>query len=349
MCFVMVVTGVFLGELKGNKAYATQTKTEVKKELDKVKDKQDSIKNQKLAMIKDLRSLQDKVATLNMQYKTTIQEIVATKAKIEKKQKEMEIQEENLNERLAVMYKNGSVGFVDVLLGSNSISEFVSNVEIIKKIYRNDVKVLKLLKREHKALEIAKANLRIKKEQLVENKKETEKQQKKIDAILKELKKEEEALKADAARLYAELARVVDTQTQYVGGQLAWPVPSCTFIYYGFGNRKHPVYGDIRFHTGIDITGGGISGQPIVAAGNGTVRIAGVYGGYGYCVVVDHGGGVQTLYGHCSRLNVAVGASVVKGQTIAAVGSTGVSTGPHLHFEVLKNGAPVDPVPFVRG
>ena len=112
----------------------------------------------------------------------------------------------------------------------------------------------------------------------------------------------------------------------------------------GFGMRRHPVYGDVRMHTGTDIDGR--TGDPVVAAKEGRVILAGVFGGYGNCVIIQNGG-VSTLYGHLSSIDVSVGNTVNKGEFIGRVGSTGVATGPHLHFEVRINGDPKDPMLFL--
>ena len=110
----------------------------------------------------------------------------------------------------------------------------------------------------------------------------------------------------------------------------------------GFGMRMHPILRRARMHTGLDMAAA--SGTPIHAAAGGVVIFAGRFGGYGNCAMIDHGGGTVTLYGHCSSLGCAVGEKVQQGQVIAYVGSTGLSTGPHLHFEVRKNGVPVSPL-----
>lgn len=123
-------------------------------------------------------------------------------------------------------------------------------------------------------------------------------------------------------------------------GRFIWPTTVRT-ITSPFGNRKHPITGKYKLHAGIDIGAG--SGSAIYAADGGTVSLSGVNGGYGKCIIIDHGGGLQTLYGHCSVLLVSSGAKVSKGQTIAKVGATGNVTGPHLHFEVRKNGSAVNP------
>ena len=114
----------------------------------------------------------------------------------------------------------------------------------------------------------------------------------------------------------------------------------------GFGSRWHPILGGYRFHTGLDLAAP--LGAAVAATSPGTVVVAGWCGGYGQCVTIDHGGGVLTLYGHLSRIDVAPGQTVGRGQSIGLVGSTGRSTGPHLHYEVRVNGQPVDPSAYLR-
>jgi murein DD-endopeptidase MepM/ murein hydrolase activator NlpD len=126
-------------------------------------------------------------------------------------------------------------------------------------------------------------------------------------------------------------------------GEMFWPTSGP--IVSGFGWRTHPIYGTARFHAGVDIGGG--CGQPIWAADDGRVISAGWNGGYGNTVIIDHGGGLATLYAHQTSFAVSSGASVNRGQTIGYVGTTGLSTGCHLHFEVRINGSPVDPVPYL--
>ena len=133
---------------------------------------------------------------------------------------------------------------------------------------------------------------------------------------------------------------------KYTGGVMQWPVPDSQRITSYYGYRIHPVYKTKKFHSGIDI---GIGyGKPIVATGDGTVTLAAYNGGYGKCLIINHGSGISTLYAHNSSLLVSKGEKVTRGQVIAYAGSTGVSTGPHLHFEVRVNGATTDPLSYLR-
>lgn len=320
------------------------TESDLRNDLDDVEAAQDELSKKMAQIEKDVKEMQKKVDNLNYMISQTASEISNTEAKIEKKEKEMAEREDNLNERLKVMYKNGSVGFVDILLGSSSISEFVSNMEIIQKIYKNDVEVMETLQKEHDELQEIKATLKKRKEKLAAQKTELASDKAELDVKKKELEAEEDKLKAEADRLTAEIIKLMDKNSPYVGGEFTWPCPASRYISSSFGNRLHPTLHVWKFHTGIDI--GCSAGKDIVAAASGKVIMSKVYGGYGNCVMIDHGGGIVTLYGHASKLLVSEGQTVKRGQTIALVGSTGRSTGPHLHFEVRKNGEYINPMNY---
>ena len=132
----------------------------------------------------------------------------------------------------------------------------------------------------------------------------------------------------------------------YTGGTFRWPTDQTTLVTSDYSMRTHPTLGVYKQHTGIDI--GASYGTDVLAGGDGTVLISGWNNAYGWMVVIDHGGGVTTLYGHNSKLLVSAGEQVSRGQVIAKVGSTGYSTGPHIHFEVNVNGSPVNPWNYLQ-
>lgn len=132
-----------------------------------------------------------------------------------------------------------------------------------------------------------------------------------------------------------------------LGGRFAFPLSSFKRLSSSFGYRRHPIRGGTKMHQGIDLAAN--TGTRIFAADSGTVTRSGWLGGYGYCIMIDHHNGFVSVYGHCSKLIADVGDNVRRGDYVAQVGSTGASTGPHLHFEVRKNGNPVDPAQFFKG
>ena len=165
--------------------------------------------------------------------------------------------------------------------------------------------------------------------------------------LLAKLVTQQAEYKRRVLALQAESDALMETlrKYRYVGGapgskDLLWPTDGT--VTSGFGYRNHPIFKQRRLHAGIDIPAG--TGQSIYAAGDGTVVLAGSYGGYGNAVVIDHGDGMQTVYAHQSKLAVSDGAQVLAGDTIGYVGSTGFSTGPHLHFEIRLGGSPTDPL-----
>lgn len=162
---------------------------------------------------------------------------------------------------------------------------------------------------------------------------ELERQSKQLEKTIQDLIREQEAQRR---------------RQIFAGGIMAWPVPGFEGrVSSPFGARIHPITRRQEKHTGIDIAGVGINGKPAVAAADGVVLLSGWLGGYGNTVIIDHGSGITTLYAHGQSRTVNAGDTVKRGETVLRVGSTGMSTGPHLHFEVRKNGAPTNPMPYL--
>jgi len=165
-----------------------------------------------------------------------------------------------------------------------------------------------------------------------------------INAQIAAAEEHKDGLEEDAKRLERELA-ALQANSGERPGTLAWPVDG--WVSSLFGYRIHPILGTKRLHTGIDIAA--MSGSPITAAGSGVVILSGPYGGYGNAVVIDHGGGLATLYAHQSKIVVSKGQALATGDLVGYVGCTGLCTGPHLHFETRENGTPVDPMKYLGG
>lgn len=292
---------------------------------------------------------QGEINTLSGNIAATEAKIAVAYAEIDQIEKEMAQQNEALNSRLRAMYKNGTVSYLDVLLGSTSITDLMTNIDRIQRVYESDKEVLLYLDAQHKIVESQRmylanlqeslkldvADVTNKKTQLDSDKNIIAGQKAEVSKENKQIENDLDELNEEANRLIAEI-RALQGDGAYSGGIMAWPAPGVTRVTSEFGYRIHPILKIKKLHTGIDI--GCPTGTNIVAANYGKVIKAGWNGSYGNMIMVDHGGGIVTLYAHNSSLVSKVGDTVERGQTIAKSGSTGRSTGPHLHFEVRVNG-----------
>ena len=261
----------------------------------------------------------------------------------------------SLNKRLRVMYMTDDHSVLAVLLGSESFIELLSNLEMVRRIHESDKAFLAELEQKLNDVEAKKEEvqviegmlksqrdaLRESKNKLDENKAELAVARQRAKEIRDKVAAEIARLEEESKRIEQELVNLTSQWGDYAGGAMAWPVIGP--ITSGFGNRIHPITGRWTMHNGIDI--GAKSGTPIHAAADGYVYFAGWNtGGYGNLVMLDNGSGIVTMYAHCSGFAVKTGQVVHRGDIIAYVGSTGNSTGPHLHFEVRVKGTPQNPM-----
>ncbi|MGI5977640.1 MAG: murein hydrolase activator EnvC family protein [Candidatus Limivicinus sp.] len=288
---------------------------------------------------------------------------------------------ERYRSRVRAMEENGNISFIAVLLNSSDLGELLTAADDIGEIMESDRELEDAYIEARENTEQVKAEYEEYKAGVVEKKDELRAEQEELELELKEADRliaevtedlennasvleEFAAAEKEAETNVANMVLAIEKKRQeeaaasgggYGGGggtvvgtgAFSWPVPTCTYITSRFGPRIHPITGRRRNHSGIDI--GAASGDTVIAADGGTVTMAGVNGGYGNCVMINHGNGYQTLYGHMSSIAVSSGQEISKGQTVGYVGSTGVSTGPHLHFEVWKDGSRIDPEQFFSG
>ena len=314
---------------------------------------------------KEIKALEANIATLNLEISELGASINLTQEKINNaelqlNQVEADIAEQQkaLGDRLAAMYMNGNVGFVEVVLGSSSISDLMTNLDRVQMVYEQDKEMLEELEVQQKViqaqreyldglradLQAAKDTEAEKKELLDADKATVADKKAAVAQDNKALEEQLDALNAEANALIAEILKL-QGDGDFIGGDFTWPAPGISRTTSEFGNRLHPIFKTYKLHTGLDI--GAPTNTTIVASNAGTVIKAGWNNSYGYMVMIDHGGGIVTLYAHNSSLLVKQGDVVYKGQAISKSGSTGNSTGPHLHFEVRVNGQYVDPRNYV--
>ncbi|MFZ4507380.1 MAG: murein hydrolase activator EnvC family protein [Fimbriimonas sp.] len=264
--------------------------------------------------------------------------------------------------RLKRMYMRGETSLVSAMVGTRSAGDLASRQELMERVARRDREIFEDFRR----LQNQVATQKSQKDQAVRNisrlAQDQKQQQNELEEIrsekgelLTDLKSQQKRLRQMLAQIEADEAEISSKIAAYMRaangspslpafrGRLMRPVNAR--ITSGFGSRYHPILRIRRMHAGVDF--GARSGTPIMAAGDGIVIAATYLRGYGNTVIIQHGSGVQTVYGHCSKLFVRQGQSIRRGQTIAAVGSTGMSTGPHLHFEVRVNGRPQNPMSWL--
>lgn len=302
----------------------------------------------------DLAKKEKAYAKVQGEVKVTQEEVVA-------KQKELDGRQEILRNRVRSIYEDGQINYLEVLFQSMDISDFISRVEYLGSLVENDQNILeniseqKIELNEKKLLLIAKMNEAEKlKEQAEAAKIYLAASKVRKESALAENKKDQDDLliqiqkmEADSKALEAKIRELQKNNTSGIQGSISvWPTPGYNYITSVFGYRIHPITRKYSLHTGVDIAVP--YGKKIISTGSGKVIYSGWYGAYGNAVIIDHGNQLSSLYGHMSSIAVKVNATVVAGQTIGYVGSTGWSTGAHLHFEVRKNGVPVNPLTYFK-
>ena len=334
-----------------------------------------SVSEQLRQIEEQLRQATAELSTIKEQRVAVENDITLNERQLAEAQKRLEGREAVFYKRVRDIYINGRLSYIDVVIGSKDFSDFANRLEVLKRIIDSDIMLIGEIKKERAQIEEHKQKLESDRAKLVELEKaalakQAEIEQKKAErnVVLQKAQNDRatamqaiEELNASSAQVSAMLKErqaaraAAAAAAQSSGGQgasdnwvqgtgqLGWPVSGEITSPYGY--RVHPIWGTTIYHSGIDI--GVDEGTPVHAADGGVVVWSGWMGGYGYAVVIDHGNGLSTLYGHNSELAVDEGQSVAKGQVISYAGSTGNSTGPHVHFEVRVNGDPVDPMGYL--
>lgn len=323
------------------------------KELEKVKKEKADIYEELNEIAKDIEEQEAAIVSVKASIEKKNDEIDKTKKSLKLMKKKIKKRKDGLNNRLRTMYKNGVVGYLDILLNSNDVTELITNVDMVQKIYKADQDTLDTLVEERMQIEAQEAVLKKEKTELAEKHEELAEKEVQLNATKDELNKKYEALKKEQEKLEAEIQEIIQAKQvaaeggyvalpgKYKGGKWVCPVWSHYYVN-RYGEYLAPR--SYERHPGIDMSAP--TGTAIHAAANGVVIKAGWYGGYGNAVVISHGSGLTSLYGHNSSVKVKVGQKVKKGDVIAAMGSTGFSSGSHCHFEVRQNGALRNPRDF---
>jgi len=324
-------------------------------------------KRQVQVVHRDLAVVDHKLITVEGKLRTTSQKLAQGRAEQARLKGELDLasaqlfqKREQLRKRLHAMQLQGQASVVSTLLASRDLGEFASRKYVLSRIAEQDRRLMdEILRLRHsisdkkrrqdelvREVAVLKTRQQAEQDDLEVAKAEKQSYLSALRRQQAELRRQLDALEQESRNIEAQIreymARIRGTgrEVSPYRGSLLMPIAGGR-IGSEFGMRYHPILKERRMHAGVDI--GARHGTPIMAAAPGVVISAGYRGGYGNCVVIDHGGGLSTLYAHCSVLFVRAGVSVRRGQKIAAVGSTGLSTGPHLHFETRVNGRPVNP------
>lgn len=348
-------------DLRWEQNYINQLREEVEANLDHVSaEYAEALEVLWAAQVAE-EEAQAQLDAINNQLAETEAQLAETQAELEATEAELNAHLDALGKRVRAMYEDGQGGLLQIMLGADDFNDFLDRVDFVDMILQQDAKLIEQVKEAQAKVEAQKELLEAKKADFLLQQAAAETLRNQLAEAAEAKRQAAWALEAEKERLAnqldelerksAELAdriAALQRQRERPAGQLAFIYPGdSTLITSDFGMRIHPITGQYKGHTGTDFNGWW--GGNVYASESGTVIISsyGWNGGYGNYIVIDHGGGYSTLYAHNSELLVSVGQEVTQGQVIAKVGSTGMSTGPHIHFEIRINGDPVNPMDYL--
>lgn len=359
--YSFLVKGSEASDLKDQLNNITSQQEQYKEKIEESKKDIEAKESEKENLDKYLNSTKQKIDIYSDMINDLSEDLSKLEKELDSSKEDLDKQMEVYKKRLRSSYMEGGVSFLEVLFDSGSVSEFLISYDSQKRIAANDKKIVENLEIAQEKLSASIASIENKKKQQITLKANLQNEQKNyeteisraenaisnlegdVEAYTRSLKKIEQ----DEERIRNEIKNLTNKDSSYVGGEFSWPLPGYTRISSPFGMRWHPVVGGYRLHNGIDLPAP--RGTKIVAANDGVVIKKQHSNSWGNHVVIDHGGGKVTLYAHASGFaDIQVGQEVKRGQTIAYVGTTGWSTGNHLHFSVIINGEYVNPMSYLK-
>ena len=347
-------------ELQAKRKNLATSTSNAKKEIEKLKNKQNSLEDEMAVLDKGLDSMQAEYDSAKEDLDFLTERLNAAQAELDAATEKREAQFNLLGDRMKFLQQKGSSGYLEILLEAESFSDLFLRMQYVNDIMGYDKEILDELQAiqdtiQERTDEIAEnhaeqqAVVDIQKEKMDEMEAVVAQKKALMKSYESDVAKYEKLVKAneanDAAILRQMNASSSPTRTYTGNGKFQWPVPASSRISSEYGYRTSPISGKREFHNGLDIPAP--YGSAIVATEAGTVTYSGWMNGYGYTIIIDHGSGITSLYGHNSSLVAKKGAKVSKGQTVAKCGSTGWSTGNHCHFTISKGGSAVNPHNYV--
>lgn len=346
-------------ELQERKEAIDEKRQQLQQQRDRLEDQTETAEDQLENLENTITATASQIADAEYRLKQAEQRLQDLQKDLEQAEASYYTMQQATVARLQFLQRQrGSEGWA-ILLQSTNFNQFLERRYQLRRVYEADRAVLVDLKaqadeikRQRAVVEEQKNSVALIRQELLAKKQQYEAEAEQQSQLIGRLQQDRAALEAAEAQLARDSEEIAALIRERLAASSGAVLGTGRFIYpvsarisSGFGNRIHPILGYSRFHAGVDF--GASHGSTIRAADAGRVIFAGWYGGYGRAVIVDHGNGITTLYAHTSGLYVSQGQVVSQGQAIAAVGSTGLSTGPHLHFEVRQNGNPVNPMGYL--
>ena len=364
-CILMGTSAIFaqseVDVLQQQRQQVEQQRQQVEQQRDQLKKLETTAEKERSGLQKRLKSTETTLQSQEAELDKSTKALKSLEQSLIKTEASYRQQQLAVVARLQFLQRQRDRQGLSLLLKSSNLNDLLDKRYRLKKLFDSDRKSLVTLKEQTTKLNAQRSQVEMKKneislimQQLLAQKNELNAQSSYQKEFIKHLKTNREALESALLQLERDstsIGQIIrqrsigDSRGIIITGRGVMTAPVDAEITSGFGYRMHPILGYQKFHSGLDF--GADAGSTIRAAAAGVVIYAQWYGGYGNAVIVDHGSGITTLYGHTEGFYVAEGATVQKGQPIAAVGSTGLSTGPHLHFEVRQNGEPIDPAPYL--
>jgi murein DD-endopeptidase MepM/ murein hydrolase activator NlpD len=363
---IITIIGIFPANAGGSIADLRYKQKQIEQQIKDIRKKAEELKGEKKSIEAEIQILDSELRALTLEtekQEVQKQELNMRIAESEQKIAELtdEIDKNNmlLEQRLRAMYMNGTGGYLEVILNAENLIDALTRMDLIQLIVKSDVELLKTINEQKKEVEELKAaqeirrheltavinDLNIKQNEVLIASRSKENYMLSLQNNIEEILRQEAAMEEQSKQIEKDII-ALQRAVEYAGGELLWPLPGHYRITSEYGGRIHPITGVWSTHGGTDIAAP--YGTNILSSNDGVVIYAGYHYSYGNYIIVDHGGGIATLYAHCSKLLASEGQAVTKGEPIAKVGSTGESTGNHLHYEVRLNGVRKNPMEYLK-
>lgn len=363
---IVTIISIFPTSAGGSIADLRYKQQQIENQIKEIRKKADALKGEKKSIESEIKILDSELRALTLETeKQEVQKqelnmrIAESEQKIIELTDEIDLNNELLEERLRAMYMNGTGGYLEIILNAENLIDALTRMDMIQLIVKSDVELLKTINEQKTEVEELKAaqeirrheltavinDLNAKQDEVLIASRSKENYMVSLQNNIEEIQRQEAAMEEQSKQIEKDII-AAQRAVEYAGGELMWPLPGHYKITSPYGGRIHPITGVWSNHGGTDIWAP--YGTDILSSNDGVVIFAGYHYSYGNYVIVDHGGGIATLYAHCSKLLAWEGQAVSKGDPVAKIGSTGESTGNHLHYEVRLNGVRKNPMEYLK-